>query len=333
MMDIASKAGVSRATVSLVLNQRHLDLRISEETRQRILSIASELGYHPNELARAVVSGKNRMLGFLVHHAEAEATARMLAGALDAADAHGYSLKVLRLKHRQVDRPTIERCVELRLAAVMAIYLDAQSLSALHIELNRYAMPIAILEDAAPSWGFGVISDDEQAMSLAIAHLLAFGHRRIGLITLNQGTGPAREKAFRAAMRASGLAPKSIVRCDAERQDIEAAVHKLLAKTPVPTAIIGATDPIAMAVMRVARRRQVRVPEDLSVIGYGNLEMAEHADPRLSSIALPFFEIGAHAVRLLIERVEAASAEARPSAPLLLPASLKLRDSTARAKE
>ncbi len=343
-LDVARRAGVARPTVSLVLSNKRGSVRIPDETRARVLQAAEELGYRRNEIARAMISSRNRMLGFLVARPEAEATARMLAGALDEADKLGYSLKVLRLKSHQVDQPTIERCVELRLAGVMAIYLDEASLDALHMELTRHAMPIAILEDAVPPWGIGVISDDAQAMSLAIAHLQGLGHKSIGLITLNQGTGPARETAFRGAMEAAELAPNLIARCGIDGSDVEASARGLLTRTPTPTAIIGATDPIAMAIMRVARQQQIKVPKDLSVIGYGDLEMAEHADPRLSSIALPFFEIGAQAVRLLIAQVEAAGPSAaapedispivshRPT-PLLLPAFLNLRDSTAPKKD
>lgn len=146
MRDIAEKAGVSRPTVSYVLNERREGVFVGEETRRRVLEAARELGYRRNELARAMVTGRNRMLGFLAALPEAEATARMMAGALDEADAHNYTLKVLRLSGRTLEDAVIERCVELRLAGVLAIYLDAESLERLHIEMSRHCIPVAVLE-------------------------------------------------------------------------------------------------------------------------------------------------------------------------------------------
>ena len=325
--DVARRAGVSRPTVSLVLGGARGNVRIPEVTRARVLAAASELGYRRNEIARALISGHNRMLGFLVERADAEATARMLAGALDEADAGDYSLKVLRLaQSRVVDRATIERCVELRLAGVMAIYLDDSSLEELHGELSRHRMPIAVLERGAPAWGLGIVTDDAQAMGLAIDHLRRLGHRKIGFLTFEFAEFEARNAAFRGALGANGAVAVS---SSVERAAMEAAARALLELPQPPTAIIGATEPLAMAVLRVAWNRGVRVPENLSVVSYGDLAMAQHAHSPLSAVALPFWEIGRVAVRQLIQTLDDAAATAPTTQHL--PATFVARDSTARA--
>ena len=251
----------------------------------------------------------------------------MLAGALDEADAGDYSLKVLRLaQSRVVDRATIERCVELRLAGVMAIYLDDSSLEELHAELSRYRMPIAVLERGAPAWGLGIVTDDAQAMDLAIDHLRRLGHRKIGFLTFEFAEFEARNAAFRGALGANGAVTVS---SSVERAAMEAAARALLELPQPPTAIIGATEPLAMAVLRVAWDRGVRVPENLSVVSYGDLAMAQHAHPPLSAVALPFWEIGRVAVRQLIQTL--GDTTATSPATQHLPATFVARDSTARA--
>jgi LacI family transcriptional regulator len=310
MTDVAREAGVSRSTVSFVLNKRYEGVYISEETRQRVLSAASALGYRRNELARAVVTGKNRVLGFLACSPEAELVARMLAGALDEAEAQGYSIKVLRLQNNVVDHATIERCAELRLAVVIALYLNENRLEYLHQEMARYGIPVATLDDSLPHpWGVRVISDDKQGCRLAIQHLVELGHRRIALISGRADAGSAilREQGFREVMEEFGLpVPDGYIQHGnwaCERTEVAA---RALLEHPAgrPTAVLCAGDLMAMVLMRVARRQGINVPEDLSVVGFDDIAAAEAADPPLTTVAQPFQEMGRLAVRRLIETVE-----------------------------
>ncbi len=335
MRDVAAKAEVSYTTVSFVLNGRDGEMRIPEDTRQRVLVAATELGYRRNELARAMVSGRNRMLGFLVSFPEAEATARMLAGALDEAEKHNYSLKVLKLNGNRLDRQSIERCLELRLAGVMAIYLDEDSLNFLHEEMARQQIPVAVLErPQRPASGIGVITDDSQAMRLAVGHLAALGHRRIALISEQPSLiFEAREAAFRATMREwklpipEGYVSRGQINAPDSRF-IEDITRQLLCHPAGrPTAIIGITDPMALVALRVAHESGLQVPQEISFVGYGDLAMATYSYPALTSVELPFREIGGAAVRRLVERVAAPQDQAAPFDELL-PARLNVRSST-----
>src|ERR1700760_139353 len=123
MEDIAARAGVSRSTVSLVLNRRQAAARISDATSRRVLTAAADLGYQPNEMARAIATGKNHVLGFLSFHPDVEFVAAMMSGVLEEADAHGYIVKVMRLADEATNRRVIQRCVESRLAGVVSVYL------------------------------------------------------------------------------------------------------------------------------------------------------------------------------------------------------------------
>lgn len=144
MSDVARHAGVSATTVSFVLNGKEANFAIPEITRDRVLSAARAIGYRRNELAHAAITGKNRVLGFLVHKPENESAARILSGALAQDEEAGYTIKVLRLADKEtLDRATIERCFELRLAGVMVLYRSDGLLEILHAEMSKGQVPVA----------------------------------------------------------------------------------------------------------------------------------------------------------------------------------------------
>lgn len=333
MSDIAEKAGVSRSTVSFVLNKKYDKVYISDDTRQRVMEAAAQLGYRRNELARAIVTGKNRVLGFLVCSPESEVVARMLAGALDEAEANGYFIKVLRLKNNVIDQETLDRCVELRLAGVIVLYLNETMVTQLHEELSRYHIPVATLDDSFPHpWGARVVSNDHQGVDLAVRHLISLGHRRIALLSgrPNAGSAVLREVAYREVMQSEGLdvPPGYITHGWWSVSKTEAAAAELLSLPEPPTAVLCAGDIMAMVLCRVARTRGLRVPQDLSVVGFANIDAAEAADPPLTTVQQPFQEMGQMAVRHLLRLSNSPEAELVEPLEDVLPTKLVLRAST-----
>lgn len=333
MTDIAEKAGVSRATVSLILNDRATTLRISETTRHKVLAVAQENGFRRNELLHSAFSGKNRMLGFLVSQSRKEAVARMLEGALIEAEAQNYTIKVLHLPKGVLKQTVLNRCIELRLAGVMALYLGEDDLERLHKELTTYRIPLACLDSSrAQFWGARVSSDDGQAFGLAVEHLVKLGHRRIAFLSgvPNTPMSDQREAAFRAAMKNHGLEATAIAYGHLTGEGSEAAVAALLGAQNKPTALIGITDASTMAALRGARALGLSLPRDLSVVGYGGMSLAEFADPALTTVVQPFQDIGQAAVRRLLARVHSEAGSFDDSLhEEFLPASLVVRASTA----
>lgn len=333
--DVAARASVSRTTVSYVLNRRESGVRISDETRQRVLEAASELGYRRNALAHAVTTGRNPVLGFLACAPEGELTARLLAGALDEAEAQNYFVKVLRLRNNTVNESVIERCAESRLAGVMVLYLDPAQLKYLQSEMKNYQIPVAVVDDSFPqSSGIRVISDDVQGCALAVEHLTQLGHRRIAFLsgTADSGCALLREEGFRRAMHSQGLSipPDYLVRGEWNVEKSEAATLQLL-RSPHgrPTAIICAGDEWAMIAMRTLGRSGLKVPNEVSVVGFGDIGTAGFWEPPLTTVAQPFAEMGRLAVRRLLERI------ATPDDALcedILPTKLVVRASTAIAR-
>lgn len=333
MDDIAEKAGVSRSTVSLVLNRRQASVRISEATSRRILSAAADLGYRPNEMARAVATGKNHVIGFLTFHPAVEFVAAMLAGALEEADTQGYLVKVMRLGSDQdANHRIIQRCVESRLAGVVAIYLPAD----LQAELARYDIPIAHLDSSSEgSKGVHVLSEDRGGSALAVDHLVSLGHRRIAFLGGESGltTSRLREEGYLQGMSTHGLEvrPQDIRYAGWEPEGTMAAVREILtAPDSAPTAIFCTSDFIAMATLRAIRSLKLRVPEDISVVGFADLSLARYADPPLTTVAQPFAEMGRVAVRGLLTEGDPETSSS--DSDQTLPTTLIVRESTTFAK-
>jgi len=341
MRDIAVRAGVSRSTVSFVLNDKHSAMGVNEDTRRRVLEVASELGYRRNELARAVVTGKNRVFGFVVpgFGLESEVVSRILAGVMDEAEARHYAVQVIRLA--RPDDEIIRRCVELRPTGLLCIQTGPETLRHLRQEVSRFGIPIAVL-DSSPQLegGSRVLSDDLAGCRQAIDHLADLGHARIAYVGGDPKTvvSRLREEGYLAAMAGrhlpvlGGYVENGYWNAEAT----EAATVRLLEDPEdAPSAIFCADDKTAMVVCRTARRLGRSVPGDLSVVGFADLAMAAYADPPLTTVAQPFPEMGRVAVRRLLA---AAAGETPPpedpGVPLpdeLVPTHLVVRRSTAAA--
>ena len=333
MTALAEIAGVSRATVSHVLNERDTNLRISQSTKAKVLEIAAQHGYQRNELFRSAVSGKSRMIGFVARSPRPEPIARILDGAVSAAEAPGYTIKVLKVSDNRLDQSTIDRCIQLRLAAVLTLHQPLEALERLHEALLPYQIPLAVLDSHIElPWGVQVEADDASALRLAVEHLAGLGHQNIAFLSGVPQTPMSlgREAAFLSALQSCGLPRGPICHSLLERESSIAAVRQLLGQAQRPTALIGITDSMAMTALRAARLSGLDVPRDLSVVGYGGMSLSEFADPPLTTVVQPFEEIGRVAIESLLERVHSTQTNFSDGASRhQLPARLWERQSTA----
>lgn len=337
MSDIAAKAGVSRSTVSFVLNGRHDGVRIPDDTRQRVLEAASELGYRRNELARAMVTGKNRVIGFMTVDPglDLEFKSRVLAGVLEEASNSGYAVKVVYLPEHDMDAEAIQRCAEWRLAGLITVSLSPSLSEAVLEELGPHTTEISTINNVEPlPQGLNVTSDDEMGVRQAISHLVELGHRRIGFLGADpvDVTAAWREKMFRQVMVEMNLniAPNHIAYGDWwEVEPNQRAAQQLLEQEKSPTAILCNGDASALVVINVARALGIQVPRDVSVVGFGDYSLGLFSSPPLTTVAQPLRDLGRTVVRNLLERIETSKASAK--APhQILPTQLVVRGSTAR---
>lgn len=341
ILDVARRADVSPSTVSNYLNGR--TDRMRPETRDRIEQAIAELGYRPNPVARQLKTGYAPFIGLIVpsvanpfygifaHHVEA------------AAAAHGYQV-LLGNSGRDPER---ERCYaeELFNYGVRGIVFGSSLADLSHlVDLIRRGLHIVAfdrsLQNSEQTHIDGVGVDNKQAMHIATRHLLGLGHRRIAFVS-----GPIRTVSrhdrlagYKEALLDVGIEPdpELIWQGEASRGygDSDAlqlgrqAAHELLSRADPPTAIVAINDMFALGVYSGARDLGFSIPDDLSVVGFDDIELAGIVEPPLTTIRHPVADIAAKAIELLVRRL--AGDESFPHRYHMLPAQLVVRRSTAR---
>jgi len=336
--EIAKRLGVSRQMVTYALNGGGT---VSSQRRREIIEAAEQMGYRRNELARAMVTGKSRILGILTNSALNDAMARTIAGALEEAAGHDYSTKLMFLPFDADEaqaQQVVQRCSTWRLDGVLVVGLSDRHVEILRDEMAHGNRPIAFAGNLPPEGAIGAYSDDDSAWRLAVRHLFDLGHRRIAHLGARPTNKLARSRAesFLKTLREFDLPVDEHSTTFTSWNDtrlIEQGVARLLDVPRPPTALLCSGDSLAMTAMRVARRRGLTVPEDLSVVGFGDSDAATFADPALTSIAQPHEEVARVALRQLLTYVEAGPEDALPTPRnecVTTGCRLVVRDSTAR---
>ncbi|OON83041.1 LacI family DNA-binding transcriptional regulator [Streptomyces tsukubensis] len=329
---MASAAGVSTAAVSQAFNGTG---RLSEATRRRILDTAAGLGWSPSATATALRSARTRTLALVVRRPTDVLGAdphfsELITGIEGELAPRGYGL----LLHLVGDVAEESALYE-RLAAESrvdgAVLTDARADDPRPPLLRRLGLPAVLL--GSPDGGCEVptVGLGEQGAGIreAVAHLLALGHRRIAYVT-----GPAellhtrlRGSVVLAELAAAGLSPSAVLHTDFTEGAAVRATDELLALPERPTAVVYANDSMAVCGIGAAQRAGLRVPDDLSVVGYDDLPLGRWLHPRLTTVDQQVQRVGAAAARVLL----AQCGEDVPPAPLEGRPRLVVRDSTARA--
>jgi DNA-binding LacI/PurR family transcriptional regulator len=224
----------------------------------------------------------------------------------------------------------------MRLAGLIVLHLPYDLQSYLQEETARYHIPFVMLDNTmseAREAGIWVNGDDVAATGLAVDHLVKLGHQRIAMIgSAWGGAAQLREQGYRRAMERHGLAALEEIPSSTYYDDeaTERATRELLSASPRPTAILCISDLMAMVVCRTARHMGLRVPQDLSVVGYDDIMAAARNDPPLTTLAQPFETMGRLAVKHLMQAAKGGSKKERNNPPKeLVPARLVIRSSTA----
>jgi LacI family transcriptional regulator len=326
--EIAELAGVSIATVSRVVNGRE---DVSPETRELVQRVVRERGYTANRNARGLSAGKTGLIGATVpmlHHAY---FSYILAGAAEGLYEQDMRLVLsptMHEHHREVS--LLERLMHGTTDGAVII-LPEESSDELELLLNhgyRFVVidPLLPLNERIPAVSAAHAAGADQAMK----HLLSLGHTRIAAITGPRGWKATedRRRGYYAALAAAGIMPDPELEVESnfELAGGALAAEELLALPEPPTAIFCFNDNMAVGAMQTARKRGVGIPEDLSIVGFDDLEEAEIVTPALTTIRQPLAEMGRIAVSLLMrlldnQRLEALHVE--------LGTRLVVRDSTA----
>jgi DNA-binding LacI/PurR family transcriptional regulator len=325
--DVARRAGVSQATVSLVLSGNPR-ARVAQTTRERVLEAAEELGYRPNILARGLVRGKSYAIGVVVPDLTNPFYLDVVTGVQRVAAEAGYAV----LPGDTRESTPIRHLEALRARQVDGVIIDGVGAAALpHDALSE--LKVVVVDEPSERWP-GIASDALAAGRLAAEHLVGLGHRRLAFI------GPAtdvhgfrmRERGFFQALRQAGIAlPHEWLRRTPPTVSGGLAAMKALLATHRPTGVFCANDLIAMGALKAALKAGVDVPRELSIVGCDDVEMASVVTPELTTIAIPARELGARAARLLIRQLDGQEVSVKPSKPL--PVRLVRRATTTAAPE
>lgn len=300
---------------------------VSDHKRSAVLEAARELGYRPNHAARSLVRRRSQILGVLVSDLHNPFFHEALDG-IDAAaiEADYRPLLTSGQLVSQREAHGIDTLLELR---VDGLILASPRVPRAYVTEAAQSVPTVAFGFTARSDAFDTIAGDERIGSaLVVDHLVGLGHRRIAHIHGASGAGArARRANYERAMVRHGLEDHvQVVPGAFTEEGGLAGMESLLASRRLPTAVFVANDFSAMGALEVLDKARIRVPEDMSVVGYDNLKIAEHHRISLTTVDQPRFKMGHLAVTLLLERLEEGRIEAKH---VVLPPSLVVRATTA----
>jgi DNA-binding LacI/PurR family transcriptional regulator len=324
LADVARLAGVSNATVSRVLNG---SAQVSARRRAAVARAVDELGYRPNEAARALVSGRNRLVGVLAGDTTRYGFASTIQGIQEAAIAHGLlvTVAVVRTGHPDDARSAVDLLLRLPLAGVVGIEFDSPVSRALELLPADLPAASATLMGTHLSGVPHAHIDDEVGARLATEHLLGLGHRTVHHLSVDHPseTGRGRTRAYLETLaRAGAPSPAVIMTGWHPLQAYDATVRAL---DDGVTALFCFNDDIALGSLRALTERGIRVPDDVSLVGFDDATFSQVISPALTSVRMDFRGLGRAVLEQLVARIEDAAAPDDVD----LPAELIVRESTA----
>ena len=303
--DIAKAVGVSASTVSRALTGSPL---VSDETRSRILDVARSLGYERNELARALVKGASGAIGLVVPDITNPFFSDVARGVSDIAERAGYGVILCNTDGR-VDRE-LSYVRLMRRKRVDGLLVCSATLDAPFVQdLTAAGTPFVLVSrmSADPDVPY-VITDDRAGARLAVEHLVDLGHRRIGFIGGPENVQASRDRmsAYRDVLSEQAISARSewSHHADFTQAAGRQVGQQILAQADRPTAIFAANDVTALGVLEVAEGLGLRVPEDLSLVGYDDISYASLPRIQLTTVAQPAVEMGQIASDWLFSRIE-----------------------------
>lgn len=307
MHDIAREAGVSQSTVSRVLNDRVTSVPIAEETRRRVLDVAARLGYQPNPLARSLRGAPTMLLGVIVRDFVDPFFSTAVESIATGAAARGYNV-VLGTAHGRADEAiALRTLLETRHCDALLLLGDMRDQPRLIEDLRLTPIPVVGLWQGRDLDGIATVGvDNRLGIRLAVAHLTGLGHERIAFLG-GRPLGDIRERraTYLEMMAERGITvPKEyVVEAANDPASGDVALRTLLALPSPPTAIVASTDQLALGVLHGAYEVGVRVPDDVSVVGFDDLPMSRFAVPALTTVAMPTSDMTARALDLAISAV------------------------------
>ena len=328
--DVAQIAGVAHTTVSRVINK---DKRISQPTCERVLRAMKKLDYQPNLIARGLVRNKTQVIA-LISPEVAPFSLSIIRSVAESSSSRDYAMMLFSTNTWIKEAMSFEWIAQNWLVDGMLVYnlIHHPAVPPEIIELKSRISPFVFINKflRAPEMN-AVGVDNYHAVNLAVEHLAALGHRRIGLLygNITSVDGFERKDAFEQALKKVGIpVDRALELCGMWRdEDACKETLRMLEGNTRPTAIFCANDMMAIGAMRAIREKGLSVPRDISLVGYDDLETSRYIDVPLTTIRPPLADVGTRSVELLMEVLKD---PARPPRQIALHAELVVRASTAK---
>ncbi|MBN1449720.1 MAG: LacI family DNA-binding transcriptional regulator [Anaerolineales bacterium] len=307
MAQVAKRAGVSKATISHVINNTRY---VSEETRQAVLNAIKELNYTPSQIARSLTVQRTFTAGLLISDVGNPFYHHVILGVEDTALAHGYSVYLFNASY-DVQRSIkyLQSMIERRVDGIML--MSSRMTDEIVTEATNYGVPTVILDwnEFDMHQAGSIVFNFEEGIRKAVDHLCDLGHTRFAHVSgnLELWTAKIRRDLFLQALAERGLDPDhaTVIEGDFTIEGGKRALHKLMQGPSSPTAVITVNDMTALGMLFEAANLGMVVPHDFSVIGMDDITLASQVIPSLTTIALPRYEIGKLAMMILLDLIEA----------------------------
>ena len=328
--EVAKLAGVSRSTVSRVINDQP---NVRPEVRERVWQVAREVGYQPHAAARSLVTNRTQVIGMIIPEAVTTLFTDpyfplLLCGATEACNAHRYQL-MLSLFTAHADQQEMYQRI------LRSSYLDGVIVAS--ASLNDPLIP-NLLHDGIPFVSVGRYPDEQVhyvdvdnigGARMAVEHLIRLGHRRIATITgpLDMIAGQDRLSGYRQALEARGVPVEEDLIVEGDFTEISGMLGMQRLLPASPSAVFVASDMMAVGALKALRQVDLQVPQDIALVSFDDIPIASAIEPALTTVRQPIERIASMAVEVLLSILETSSGEEASVQRIVLPTELVIRAS------
>ncbi len=330
--DVAKHARVSKSTVSLVLNAKDKQWRVSESTRQKVLTSIQEMGYRPNALARHIATGKSNVIAVISKGFKHKYESEILSGAIDEATKSKFLIKTILIEENQTAEEIVGICQANLIAGVICRTIPPNISQSLFSALKNENIPYVSFEHHTSDnqWGIEICADEASGCRQLTRHLYSLGHRHIGIAAVHPTTrySVMRTNEFIKCLNKLKIhVPENEIIIGKHFVDFEEHLNNYFSNTKsFPTAFLCISDAVAMILARCIWRAGLKIPDDISVTGFGNLPMGLFAYSPLTTVNEPYIDMGVMAVKHITEAIKLPD-KGLPGKHAL-PVELIIRDST-----
>ena len=328
IFDVAKRAGVSIGTVSRVVNNRD---RVHPETRERVLKAIQELNFQANALARGLASQQTHMLGLVIPQVNDSFFFQIFRGVNDEVVAADYTLLIISQTRQGSEQRYLDLFRRGHVDAMILVAIDARRADIKQIQ--ETGVPIILIQQEANQVPTFVV-DNYGGGRMVAEHLVAHGYQRFAFITGTDYTPDSNERlrGLRDVLREHGLSieDEDIVRGDFFVDSGYRATLELLKRPHLPRAIFAANDQMAVDAIRALQDHDLRVPEDVAVVGFDDVPLASYVSPGLTTVHQPTYELGREAARMVFSMLRGGTEQngkPRVAPRVQLPTSLVIRHS------